>query len=182
MAQQNGASSFNLGFLGVFDAESSGGVRGAAMVTDQRGFPLEYRVTTPVRPSAVQTALYGESLEPFVTNELLGNRLVDSLTIAPAILLVNRLTGLEVKTNKPLGFISHTDDYAHAESADVTYTVLQPPSGSNQAIAVVSSLPTDHDELTIFMIEAFRHFDLVDVFSRMETALDVLAASDDKYK
>jgi len=180
--QQSAGTEAIYGFLGVFDAESNKGVKGAAMTTNLRGFPLEFRVTTPVRPSAVQTALYGDSLEPFVTNELLGNRLADSIKVKPTVFLVNRLSGLELNADVPVGFISHTDNYVHTESNDASYTVMQPPPGMNLAIATVTRTPTDHGELGILLIEAFRHFDLVSVFSRMETALNVLSDSDDRYK
>lgn len=182
MAQNISDSEITYGFLGVFDGAADNAMRGAAMVTNVRGFPLEFRVTTPVRPTAVQTALYGESLEPYVTNELLGSRLAVSLKSSPTVLLVNRLSGLDTDIDKPLGFVSHTDDYVHTEASDIAYTVLQPPSGLNQAIAIVSKSPTDHDELGIHLIEAFRYFDLVEAFSRMNTALNVLAESDERYR
>ena len=55
-----------LGFLALFDTEGGHGRCGAAMVTNERGVPLEFRVSEPVRPSPLRRAIYGESLWPYV--------------------------------------------------------------------------------------------------------------------
>jgi hypothetical protein len=41
----------SLGFLSSFDFENGTTVRGAILVTDDQTKPVEFRVTSPIRPS-----------------------------------------------------------------------------------------------------------------------------------
>ena len=59
-----------LGFMTVEATPKNDGFISAMMVTDSRGYPLEFRATTPVRPSLVQKTLYGKQLEHYVGVEL----------------------------------------------------------------------------------------------------------------
>src|SRR5712691_10914940 len=77
-----------LGFLILEGTEDGQGLVGAFMVTDERGYPLEFRATTAVRPTAVQRALYGDSLEPYVGTEIVGNRLIQNAQRQPSSVLV----------------------------------------------------------------------------------------------
>ena len=58
MVGQNGQlPEFMVAFVGLFDTDAADGLLGAAMVTSERGYPLEFRVTTPVLPENVILAL-----------------------------------------------------------------------------------------------------------------------------
>ena len=50
----------NLGYVSVEGAE--GQFRGASLVVDQRGIPMDFRYTDPIRPSRLERILYGLSL------------------------------------------------------------------------------------------------------------------------
>jgi len=68
-------SAARLGFLdiAVFD---DGSIRGGILVTDMETRPLEFRVTTPVKPTQMQRILYGNTLSKYVYGELIGYPLV----------------------------------------------------------------------------------------------------------
>ena len=61
---------------------------GSALVVDTKGIPLEFRCSVPVRPSAVQTALYGTPIRDYIAFNLCGQPLLESLTTNPSVCLV----------------------------------------------------------------------------------------------
>ena len=83
---------------------------GAALVVDGRGILLEFRCTEPVRPSAVQTALYGASIQDFIAFELCGQQLLGALITGPSAWVVESETelGLQDHARVPVLHISRT--------------------------------------------------------------------------
>jgi hypothetical protein len=71
-------STLNRGFLTV--ANDANGYSGGYLVTNQWGRPLEFRLSTPVRPNRVQQILYAETLEPYICGDLIGKTLVEKTT------------------------------------------------------------------------------------------------------
>lgn len=182
MTTPRASDEFTVGFIGFFDIEDEGDLLGAAMVTNERGFPLEFRVSTPVRPSAIQRALYGSSLDPYVTAELLGVRLINDLKHTPDVILVNRLGGLDLETSSPLAFVARADSFVRQENPGTQYRRLEPQGGEGAAVAIVGSASGRFDDAVLYVSESLRHFDPVDAFGRMKTAVDVLAKTDERYR
>ncbi len=58
------------------------------LVLDRDGFPLDFRFSSPVQPSAMQKALYGQSLEPWLLQSVC-RELFRGLQEKPRILLTN---------------------------------------------------------------------------------------------
>ena len=63
---------------------------GGILITDARGVPKEFRHSEGVRPSRVQSTLYGESLEESLGTDALAPALLGSVTIKPEILLIDK--------------------------------------------------------------------------------------------
>jgi hypothetical protein len=154
------------------------------MVTNERGYPLEFRVTTPVRPTGVQKALYGKSLEPYVVAELLVKRLLAELKQRPALVLANRLGALEVESPFPIAFVARANSLVRSESDALEYRRIEVASAANCALGVLFSrdLGRDIGESASHLERACRYFDPVEAFDRMNTALGVLAESDSRYR
>ena len=93
-----------IGFLGFKEFENSNAYRGAILVTDILGKPIEFRCTAPVRPSPLQRTLYGSSLIPHILAELIGLPLLSSINEKPEIILVadERYFELRHKISIPL--------------------------------------------------------------------------------
>ena len=69
------------GFFGCF--ESSGRHIGAIMVTDESGIPQEFKYTEPIKPTRVQTILYGGSLERYIKLDVIRGKLFKALSNKP---------------------------------------------------------------------------------------------------
>lgn len=54
--------------ISAFD---DGSVRGGVLVTDIESRPYEFRVTSPIKPTKLQTMLYGKSLIDYMYGELI---------------------------------------------------------------------------------------------------------------
>ncbi len=86
-------------------------VRGAALVTDDRTRPLEFRITEPVRCGALQRVLYGEILDEHVAMELIGIPLLEALREQPDYVLVcdQRLLQLQESVQFPVFWIGRDE-------------------------------------------------------------------------
>ena len=64
------------------------GYLGGILVVDEFGLPLEFRHTVALRPSRLQTTLYGDALDRYLRAAVITTRLLDDLERAPAVVLV----------------------------------------------------------------------------------------------
>ena len=65
----------NLGYVSVEGAE--GQFRGASLVVDQRGIPMDFRYTDPIRLSRLERILYGSALDVYLREELILQSLLE---------------------------------------------------------------------------------------------------------
>ncbi len=176
------ASEFILGFLALFETEAGDGRYGAAMVTDDRGVPLEFRASTPVRPSALHRTLYGESLWPFVEAELIAQRLVAELRIPPPVVLTNRIGILDTAIDATLCFIADADASIPAIGSELFSRYLEATGATHAkltlAAATDSALVHGAKQVTASM----RRFDPIEVFRRIDQAYEQLAVLDERYR
>jgi hypothetical protein len=86
--QQLTAGQGVVAYLGHSEFEDGEAIRGAILVADEWGKPLEFRCTAPVRPTSMQRTLYGKSLLPHVLTELIGKPLLASLREKPVVVLI----------------------------------------------------------------------------------------------
>ncbi|MEO9174335.1 MAG: hypothetical protein ABI317_02390 [Gaiellales bacterium] len=64
------------------------GYLGGILVVDEFGLPLEFRHTLALRPSRLQTTLYGDALDRYLRAAVITTRLLDDLERRPAVVLV----------------------------------------------------------------------------------------------
>jgi hypothetical protein len=77
-----------LAFLGYMEFDNASAYRGAILVTDEWGKPLEFRCTAPVKPNAVQRTLYGQTLMPHILVELIGLPLLQAVQEKPEVVII----------------------------------------------------------------------------------------------
>ena len=116
--QENGAT---IAYFAVHRTQDNLGYIGGLLVINDRGVPQEFRCTAPIRPTNVQKALYGETLEPYMFSELIGPPLVKSLNAMPYCCVVETQKLLEMRERVDLPVI-HLEKYGEALSADARST------------------------------------------------------------
>ncbi len=52
---------------------------GAVFITDERGIPLDFRYTLPVRPTKLQKVIYGKSLDYYLKYEVIMDSLLEEV-------------------------------------------------------------------------------------------------------
>lgn len=98
------ADDTHLLFIASQRFESGKAIRGAFLLTDGDTKPLEFRCTNPIRPTSLQTVLYGQMLNAHLMVELIGLPLVNSLKQPPTMILVQEpdLLGLRQRVSVPV--------------------------------------------------------------------------------
>ena len=82
MASQNNT----LGYMVIEGSE--GQLRGIALITDDRGIPVDFRYTDLVRPKKLERILYGDSWNTYFKQEVILESILDVIE-APQIWLCN---------------------------------------------------------------------------------------------
>jgi hypothetical protein len=65
------------------------GYLGGVLVVDEFGLPLEFRHTVALRPTRLQSTLYGEALDRYLRAAVITTRLLDDLEQRPEVVLVS---------------------------------------------------------------------------------------------
>jgi hypothetical protein len=65
------------------------GYIGAVLITDYKGFPLEFRYTDPIVPTKIQQVLYGKGLDKYIKIDVVMDSLIKVLSNKVDMILVN---------------------------------------------------------------------------------------------
>ncbi len=174
-------SSKMLMFLSAKKFESNKVVRGAFLLSDEETRPLEFRCTNPIRPTQLQTVLYGDTLEEYILVELIGQPLVKGASDSPDLVLVNESAFLKLRTriDVPVVLITKEERIDVEQDSQTVFSMLNSTSGKFDPI-VISVHPDfggDKDLARSFLAGIFNHHDLVEPFNRISTALEQVHAS-----
>jgi hypothetical protein len=157
----------------------------ALMITDNRGYPLEFKATTPVRPSLVQKTLYGDKLEHFISVELCGNQLIKQSGRKPKTILVPDKKLLDIANKTDCNVVAI---WRSGEKIKVEEDAQNPQRGtirstSFQPVVYEGRFKDDatQKEIITFLQVCSSHFDLIEAFERMRAALQLLAKEDSRY-
>ena len=176
-----------LGFLVFEKTVKKDGYISALMVTDNRGYPLEFRATTPVRPSVVQKALYGNQLDHYVGVELCAKPLVQQSQRKPKVILVPDVWLLDVADEAIVNIIAvwragESMKLQQDESKEVYRTIKSSVSTYKPLIYKGRFMSADQEKDSIaFVEECHQHFDLAEAFERIRASLALLGKEDPRY-
>ena len=101
----------NIVYFAMRSTPDGEGHIGSALVVDTKGIPLEFRCSLPVRPSAVQIALYGTPIRDYIAFDLCGQPLLESLTRTPGVCLVESESELNLQehVSTPVIYVYRTE-------------------------------------------------------------------------
>ncbi len=104
---------------GITYSSASKGYLGAILITDYKGFPLEFRYTDPIVPTKIQQVLYGEGLEKYLKIDIITDSLVKALSGDISVLFVQDEDLLEYKGKEvPIVRLSATKTTPLSASGD----------------------------------------------------------------
>jgi len=104
---------------GIAYSSASRGFLGAILITDYKGFPLEFRYTDPIVPTKIQQVLYGEGLEKYLKIDVITDSLVKALSKDISVLFVQDEDLLEYKGREvPIVRLSSTKTSPLSEAGE----------------------------------------------------------------
>ena len=175
-----------LAFLSIelFDDERT--FRGAALITDGETKPLEFRCTAPLRPSALQRLLYGSSLLPTASIDLIGLPLVKAIQSEPDLYIVQDRALLELRPHveKPVVLLER-GEVLTSESQEEEEPVRMGSSSGKFDSVVVScyrGYENEREACSKSLEEIFARVDLMEPFQRISTALAEVQREEGKRK
>ncbi len=170
-----------IGFLGVWEdlqTGPGGSARGALLITDKRGNPLEFAVATPVRPNRLQCAIWGERLRPHAVGHLIATPLLNHIKKDARVVMTNHLDALEAWSDCPLAHLRKGTEPPQPEFAHLA------DAGGRRGLVLTIAPPEGHARLTQaaeVLSELDPRFEPVGAFDRIHLALIELANIDERY-
>jgi hypothetical protein len=150
-----GAAERILAFLDLATFEEGTAIRGGCLVTDALTRPLEFRVSGAVRPTNLQKVLYGDTLQEYISNDLLGIPLLQSLEVKPELVLVREAEFLKLRPRVGMAVL-----WARA-TVDGQFVLQAFPGYEQEAEAGRDALP-----------RRLRGRNIMEPFGRIRTALE----------
>lgn len=167
-------------FIAAKQFDGNKAVRGAFLMTDAETKPLEFRCTNPIRPTQLQSMLYGSIMEEYILVELIGQPLVKSSKDAPSLVLVDnpKLLQLRMKISVPVALITKEERIIGSREDHGVFQLLSSASGRFDplVISVHPEFPSDKDTASQILTTVFDRHNLVEPFTRVLTALDQVHA------
>lgn len=186
MPEEGSATSFLLGFLDVEPTANGDGFISAVLITDGRGYPLEFKATTPVRPTLVQKTLYGTTLEKYVGVELCGKNLVRQLARKPEVILVSDRSLLDIASEETLAVVAiwrAGQQLSVSTDGSSPHGTIQSSEGKQPIVYEGRFRDANQQADSIrFLEDCAGRFDLIEAFVRMRDALKLLQKEDKRYE
>ena len=156
-----------LAFAGFYPLPDDGLI-GAAMVTNERGYPQEFRLSASVRPSRMQRALHGGLLRSYLV-EVVGPPLLDALETPFGVVIANCPEALTLPCPAPLAY-ARADDRAPSGGSRFEVRRVELGGVSVMAEAAAGVFP--------ILQQVAERVDPLDAFRRMDAARGALAERD----
>ncbi len=99
-------------FLDLAAFDDGAAIRGGCLVTDESTHPLEFRVSGAIRPTSLQKILYGDALNEYISNDLVGLPMLKALEAKPDLVLVrdSEFLKLRPRIDIPVLWVRSTPD------------------------------------------------------------------------
>ncbi len=180
MAVQNNS----LGYI-IIDG-SEGQLRGAALVTDVRGIPVDFRYTETIKPTRLERILYGNALDTYLKEELILQSVLESVEITPQLWVCNdedilnplkinakvKAVMLSNSNHEPLEAIGHVE----STSDPGIFWLQTDKAGAPLKLTFPSDTRADEMKMAVTnLIEAAKTMELLEPFGRIQKALLSLA-------
>src|SRR5262249_30205143 len=118
-----------LGFLTILNGEA--GALGGYLVTNLWGRPLEFRLSTAIRPTKVQQILYGPTLGIYLGAELTGKPLISKPSTPVQLVLTDYREVLELRRqlDVPVVWVAPSGDAEAERTAAAGFAVCKDGHG-----------------------------------------------------
>jgi hypothetical protein len=172
-----------LGYIVVDGAD--GFFRGASLVVDFRGIPMDFRYTDPIKPSRLERILYGNALEIYLREELILESLISAIETKPMLWICREpdlLLPIKGITKGKALFLapssrSPLDAAGNVENAGENGVYMIQADSVSAPLRVAFPENTKEDEVRQTagtLVEAAKTMELLEPFGRIQKALSSL--------
>lgn len=150
---------------------------GGILIVDKKGIPVEFKYVEPIRPSKLQTLLYGNTMDRYIRVESVGAPLVDAVERKPAILFIREEPFLEeskwsfpiISISRYKGeVLSNLGDFKELEMGEY---IVKIDANLPLRIKLDKKYRERLQELIPLLIEIGQNFDIMEPFTRLEEAI-----------
>ncbi|TET82514.1 MAG: hypothetical protein E3J37_07140 [Anaerolineales bacterium] len=154
-SSENNVEEKKIAFLDLAVFEDGAAIRGGCLVTDEHTHPLEFRVSGAFRPTSLQKILYGDTLNEYISNDLIGLPILKVLENKPDLVLVRdaEFLKLRLRVDMPILWVRAT--------VEGQYVLQALPGHDQEAEAGRDVLP-----------QRLRGSNIMEPFSRIHSALE----------
>jgi hypothetical protein len=170
-----------LGYIVVEGAE--GLFRGASLVVDFRGIPLDFRYTDPIRPTRLEKILYGSAMEVYLREELVLDSLVRAVEVKPPVWICRdsdlvaplknlsrgKVLCLSMTNRAPMDAVGSVE--STGESGVVYAVQVDAVSAPLRAEFAPNTREDEVRQTAATLVDAAKTMELVEPFGRMQKAL-----------
>ena len=173
-----------LGYMLIEGTETQ--LRGAALVTDAKGFPEDFTRTEPLRPDQLARILYGNSFNKYAKESLILESLLDAVEKEPQLWICNdseilmplhdksriKTVLLEESPHVPLEAAGHIET-----TADPGVFLLQvEANGAPLRAEFPDGTRSDEvEQVALILTEAAETMSILEPFTRLQRAMNFLA-------
>ena len=182
-------SKFKIGFYSLFETDVKDSYVGTILITDSYGIPLEFKCTHSVKATAIQKALYGERLQPYIGIELCGGPLIKSLTNSPDFIFVTApyLLTMRSKITTPVILINRKEKEKETEPEEYIKTgkiIIEHEYNTYEPLEIQyhPDFAKDNKNTLEIIQTVCANFDLAEPFERMKKSVEILGKTDSKFK
>lgn len=170
----------SLGYVVVEGAE--GQFRGASLVVDARGIPMDFRYTDPIRPSRLERILYGSALDVYLREELILQSLIGAVETSPSLWICSESDLLVPLKTVGKGRALFLSESAHAPleavgtveptgEAEVLWVQADSVSAPLRAAFPPGTRADEIKQIVAALVEAAATMELLEPFGRIQKAL-----------
>jgi len=177
-----------IAFLDTNQFENGQCLRGAVLVTDAGTEPVEFRCTSPIRPTLLQKTLWGRRLDAYLASHLIGKPLLAALTNKVAVVIVRKPEFVELRPliQIPLIQLLRNEELTMASPLTLEVSgddVIESAAGRFEPVVpkVHQEYPDDRKTSRELLAEVFRSHNLLEPFDRIAAALDLVHQEEVKH-
>ncbi len=161
-------SDVKLFFVDTATFEDGATIRGGLLVSDIETKPYEFRCTSPVKPSTMQRVLYGDTLDEYISVELMGVPLVKAAKEKPSLILVRKPVLLRMRPKLDCPVVLIRPDQKSAMRDDSESDMGIKPI----VLTAHKEFPTDSTTANAMLSSLIQRRDLLEPFERLSVALN----------
>ena len=165
---------FNLMFLASQRFENGEAFRGAFLITDNNTTPLEFRCTSPVRPTNLQKTLYGRILEQHIVINLIGLPLIRSPKNKFNLILVREPLFLELRPHIDIPMLRIFKDTEDDSVTGEKPLLISSESGKFEPVLIAAhhEFVDEREIMRASLNDIFQRRSLLEPFERIAIALN----------